>query len=384
MSGDRLLSTPPMKLPARDPRGHKGTFGTVVVVGGSAGNPRMIGAPAIAALAALRAGCGLAKVLAPEPILNHVLTLCPGATGWGVAVDERGRGDWVPHEASHGFDKLAAGAGGADAIVVGPGLGTGPGASRLALRAIQHEGCPVVLDADAINALATIADLHRDWRCGAVLTPHPGEFKRLAASLRIEADATSAATRPTAAEELAQKLGAIVVLKGAGTVVSDGHRTWVHGGGVHEVKGAEGLPQLATAGTGDVLAGLIGGLIAQHVRLGARTGQAESSASRAGHAETGAVDAAALRAMAIAKLKSRGLEVPAARASASAAGASAHAKPTTPDARATLDLFEAARAAVVIHADAAAQWASERGASGGMLATELAELLPIAVERQRA
>ncbi len=372
----RLVTSPPPRLPRRDPRGHKGTFGTVVVVGGSAGYPRMIGAPALAALAALRSGCGLAKILAPEPILNHVLTLCPGATGWGVAVDERG--DWVPHEASHGFDKLTAGnsgsGGGAisgvDAIVVGPGLGAGPGAARLALRAIQHEGCPVVLDADAINALATIPDLHRDWRCAAVVTPHPGEFKRLASSLRIEADATSAATRPTAAEELAQKLGAIVVLKGAGTVVSDGHRTWVHecgahGSGAHD---REGLPQLATAGTGDVLAGLIGGLMAQHVRVGDGTNATPASASST---DAPGMSGAGLRSMAVAKLRARGIAVPEAPEAAA-----------TSDAR--LDLFDAARVAVTIHADAAARWGRDYGASGGMLAMELAQLLPLAVERQRA
>lgn len=370
MKSDRLVSSPPKKLPTRDFRGHKGTFGTVVVVGGSAGNPRMIGAPALAALAALRSGCGLVKVLSPEPILNHVLTMCPGATGWGVAVDEGG--DWVPHAASHAFDKLTVGVGGADAIVVGPGMGNGPGASRLALRAIQHEGCPVVLDADAINALATIADLHRDWRCAAVLTPHPGEFKRLASSLRIEADATSPATRPTAAEELAQKLGAIVLLKGAGTVVSDGHRTWVH-----EVNGTAGLPQLATAGTGDVLAGLIGGLIAQHVRLGGASEAAITSreaSTKSSMGAEGVIDPASLRAMAIAKLKSRGLEVPIAPVD----------QPVPSGASRALDLFEIARAAVAIHAAAAADWARARGASGGMLATELAESLPMAVERQRA
>lgn len=346
MTHDRLLTDPPPQLPPRDPRGHKGTFGTVLVCGGCAANPRMIGAPALAAVAALRGGCGLAKIIAPEPIINHVLALCPSATGWGVAVDEGGH--IVAHESSRAFDALAPHA---HAIVVGPGLGEGPGVSRLALRAIQHEGCPVIIDADAINALATIPELHRDWKCAGVITPHPGEFRRLAAALNIEADAVSEATRPSAAEELAQKLGCIVVLKGAGTVVSDGHRTWVND---------TGGPELATAGTGDVLAGLIAGLVAQH-------GERRSEAGAAEAQHQSALDAA--RALAMAKLREKGLAVPSMSDGGSAA--SAH-RSSAERARAALSLFDLARLAVRIHGLAGDRWRGAHLASGGMLAMELA------------
>jgi NAD(P)H-hydrate epimerase len=115
----------------------------------------------------------------------------------------------------------------------------------------------MVIDADALNALASVAEIHRDFRAPAVLTPHPGEYARLALAFGIDADLVhpvDAATRSRAAESLAQRLGCVVVLKGAGTVVSDGLNTWTN---------TTGNPALATAGTGDVLTGVIGGLIAQ-------------------------------------------------------------------------------------------------------------------------
>jgi NAD(P)H-hydrate epimerase len=90
-----------------------------------------------------------------------------------------------------------------------------------------------------------------------VLTPHPGEYARIAASLRIDADPIDPVARPHAAERLAQRLGCVVVLKGHGTVVSDGHRTWTCG---------HGNDALAVGGSGDVLAGVVAGLLAAHGR----------------------------------------------------------------------------------------------------------------------
>jgi ADP-dependent NAD(P)H-hydrate dehydratase len=357
--GDRLANGDPPRLPRRDPRGHKGTFGTVLVIGGCAAEPRMIGAPALAALAALRSGCGLVKILAPEPILNHAIALCPSATGWGIQVDEERR--IVAHEGSRGFDRLANDA---NAIVVGPGLGDGPGVARMALRAIQHEECPVILDAEAINALAAIPELHRDWKCAGVITPHPGEFRRLASAMKIEADPTSEKTRPTAAEELAQKLGCIVVLKGAGTVVSDGHRTWVN---------TTGGPELATAGTGDVLAGLIAGIVAQHVRwrVPRLTG---SPVSRGSPMDA---DVGRLRELAKAKRRERGLEVPA------SVSRDSRVPPLLASAPRTLDLFDATRIAVMVHGLAGERWREMSKSSGGMLAMELINQLPAIVEQWR-
>ncbi|MBI1191113.1 MAG: NAD(P)H-hydrate dehydratase [Tepidisphaera sp.] len=242
-------------LPPRTPGGHKGTFGTVTIVGGSVGHGRyMVGAPALVALGALRSGAGLAKIVASQEVLGHAMGVCPSATG--ISLPERAPGELEMAGAISVFDEQA---GAAHALVVGPGMGVGDVERAMVLRGVQQDQVPVVVDADAITNLAEIPELWRDFRAGAILTPHPGEFARLAKTLRVTQSATDDATRPAAASALAQKLGCVVVLKGQGTVVSDGQRTWVCG---------RGHACLATAGTGDVLAGVIGGLVAQHARGG--------------------------------------------------------------------------------------------------------------------
>lgn len=316
---------PDPRVPARDPRGHKGTFGTVVIVGGCAARGlRMVGAPALAALGALRAGAGLAKLLCPEPVLPEVIALTPSATGRGLPVDQQG--EIIAHEAAAALDHALAAC---EALAIGIGLGDGPGAQAVSLRAVQQEQAPVVVDADAINCLAAVPDLSRDFHARAVLTPHPGEYRRIADALRLRHDPTDPAQRPAAAESLAQRLGCVVVLKGAGAVVSDGHRTWVC---------PRGHACLATAGTGDVLTGVIAGLIAQFVGAGVHP--------------------------ALAALPE-------------------HARAALGAAPGGLDLFDAARAGVLAHAIAGEQWAATRNASAGLLAAELAELIPPSVEAIR-
>ncbi len=308
------------KLPARDPRGHKGTFGTVLVIGGCATPARrMLGAPALTARAALRTGAGLARVLAPRPIVDAILSLCPSATGLCLPVEPDG--SLVRHEAASAFDAAAENA---TVIALGPGLGDAEGVSDLVLRVLAQTETPVVADADALNALASIPDFAPDVRAPLVLTPHPGEFRRLAVPLGIKADPTSDAERGTAAEQLAQRLGCIVVLKGRGTVVSDGHRTWTCEGG---------HPCLATAGTGDVLTGVIAGLIAQFVPEGP----------------------AAIGSITLPRPQDR-----------------------------PLDLYDASRVGVELHARAAERWAQVHHASAGLLAEELADLIPPEVDSARA
>lgn len=311
------MDTPAPSLPPRDPRGHKGTFGTAAVVGGCAHEPdpvtgleglRMLGGPCFAAIAALRAGCGLARLAVPRPLVDHALAVAPAATALAIPVDDAGRP--VAHLAAAVIDDLAAHS---DALVVGPGLGASDGARAIILRAILQESAPVILDADGLNNLAAITEAWRDFRAPAVLTPHPGEFARLAAPLGIDP-----APNHAAAAQLAQKLGAIVVLKGAATIVTDGHEHWTHDAP---------NPALATAGSGDVLAGIIAGLVAQH----------------------------------------------APRPSRPAAHRPIHAS-----------LFDLARAGVEAHARAAAAWASRRGATGGLLAADLLDEIPAAVQSLRA
>lgn len=230
-------------LPARPDDAHKGTFGTVVVVGGS---PEMIGAPALAAGAALRIGCGLAKIATLRAIMPHCLTIEPSATG--IAFDYDGRDaatDTIERRLADG-----------DVLAVGPGIGVGARQQDL-IAGLLRIGHMVVLDADGLTNLASLRDATLVPRCPLVLTPHPGEFRRLADTTGVHDDPTNPAQRPAAAMKLAHAFNAVVVLKGRHTVIADEQ---------HYVLNQTGNPALATAGTGDVLTGMIAGLIAQGMK----------------------------------------------------------------------------------------------------------------------
>lgn len=244
-------------LPTLQPRpadGHKGTFGTVGIIGGSAGKAgdsgtlkaRMIGAPALVAMGANRAGCGLVKIGAPDAILNAVLTLAPFATGYPI-----------DNGSTAVLDRLASES---DALVIGPGLGTSDAIERLITSAIHLDAerakC-LVLDADAINTLCQLGPMPTAFTIPSILTPHPGEAARLLDSLDLVGNPSgSDEQRVDVCKLLASRLGCIVVLKGKGTVVSDVDRHWVC---------ERGHPCLGVGGTGDVLAGMIGSLAAQCV-----------------------------------------------------------------------------------------------------------------------
>jgi ADP-dependent NAD(P)H-hydrate dehydratase len=223
--------------PPRPADAHKGTFGTVVVIGGS---PTMIGAPAMAATAAFRAGAGLVKIMAPPQILPHCLTIEPSATG--IYPDLRSLADLMNQK-----ERLV--------LAVGPGMGTGD-EERQAIDSILKLSRPVVLDADGLNNLAALGDRVGAADSPLVLTPHPGEYRRLASAAGLEFDPTDASQRPLAAAALAQRYNAIVVLKGHRTIVSDGSRNFIN---------TTGNAALAAAGSGDILTGLIAGFIAQEM-----------------------------------------------------------------------------------------------------------------------
>ncbi len=243
------------ELPPRPALGHKGTFGTVCVLGGQAAAPRiMIGGPAMTATAAFRAGAGLVVLAVPEPLVPAALSISPSATALALPVDDEGNP--VPSAVAELLDEHLPRC---DCLVIGPGFAAGTAQQQIVSRLIGRELPAMVIDADALNALACLGDFCRDLRAAAVLTPHPGEYRRLATALAIDADPVLPAARPHAAEVLAQRVGCVVVLKGAGTVVSDGLQTWTN---------TTGNPALATAGTGDVLAGVIAGLVAQYASRG--------------------------------------------------------------------------------------------------------------------
>jgi len=237
----------PVELAPRRRDAHKGDFGRVLVVGGSRG---MIGAPALAANAALRGGAGLTTVALPELVQLTVAALCPCATSIPLSCNASGE------LGVRAVRQVLAAAGRCDVLAVGPGMGVSAGSAQV-VRAVLEQSKPLVLDADGLNNLARIDGWTALRRCPLVLTPHPGEFATLTGRSvpEIQQDRTAAAV--AAAREWAgreDEAELVVTLKGAGTVVTDGRRVYVN---------ATGNPGMATGGSGDVLTGLVAALIGQ-------------------------------------------------------------------------------------------------------------------------
>ncbi|MBI5764746.1 MAG: NAD(P)H-hydrate dehydratase [Planctomycetes bacterium] len=240
---------------------HKGDFGRVLVVGGSRG---MIGAPALATNAALRVGAGLATVAAPDSVQLAVATLCPCATS--IPLPQSRTGSLNPRASLATIRQMGLLTSDRPTVVAGgPGLGRGDASFDKGLVdlwiAFMCAGVPLVLDADALNAMSKSGS--HGWSRVAwsrlVITPHPGELARMqgVTTKAIQADRGRFAVQ-TARELGARSRGAgespVVVLKGAGTIVTDGRRIYTN---------RTGNPGMATGGSGDVLTGLIAGLIAQ-------------------------------------------------------------------------------------------------------------------------
>jgi len=229
-------------LPDRPLDAHKGTFGTVVVLAGSLG---FTGAAYLASTAAARTGAGLVRLLVADTIYPILAAKCTEVMATPVQEVAPGA---VGHAA---YDLVLRQLATAEAGIIGPGLGRDGSTWRLVLDLVQHVTCPLVLDADALNALSEAPRSKGKLGKNRVLTPHPGEMARLTGKT-VEA---IAADRPGAARKAAKEWGAVVVLKGARTLVA--HPDGRCSEDPHEV------PALATGGTGDVLSGIIGGLIAQ-------------------------------------------------------------------------------------------------------------------------
>ncbi len=234
-------------LPWRNPRGHKGTFGSVAVIAGSRG---MAGAACLAAEAALRSGAGLVKLLVPEAIADVCATKLTEVMVFGV------RGSDTGTFSPESLDIVAPFIGEADAVLLGPGLGVGP-AHEFAAALIPRIAKPLVIDADGLNALAGAdSDAFRRLReSPALLTPHPGELSRLT----DRSTAVIAEDAVAAARDAARNFGCEILLKGSPSVVAspDGSTDLC----------SLGNDGMATAGSGDVLAGLLAGLLAQKLDL---------------------------------------------------------------------------------------------------------------------
>jgi len=220
----------------------------VAVVGGQDGaDAVMVGAPALAAEAALRSGCGRVVIVSPHSILPQVLECCESATGCPLPGD--------PAAAVAAVREVQRPA---QSIAVGPGLGRSEASRAVVASVLGSDGPPLVLDADALHLAAELGE--PATRSGVVVTPHPGEFAVLAAAFGIARPGEDRASREVAAAALAGVMQCVVVLKGHGTVVADPDRgIWVcEQGGV----------ELAVPGSGDVLTGVLAGVLAQQAAAG--------------------------------------------------------------------------------------------------------------------
>lgn len=215
-------------------------MGRVLVVGGSRD---MCGAPALAALGALRAGAGLVRIAVPRSVQGVVATIRPEATTAGLS---ELRSAALARACVPAVIRMASGW---DAVVLGPGVGRAASTQNAVRDLVAKLEQPLVVDADALFAL--IGATHRVATRSAptVITPHEGEAGRLLGST----SAAVRADREGAALALFEQTGAVVVLKGPGTIVTDGQRLFTCG---------KGGPWLASGGTGDVLAGIVGAFLA--------------------------------------------------------------------------------------------------------------------------
>ena len=226
-------------LPPRPRTAHKGFYGHVLVVGGDHG---MAGAALMAAMAAGRVGAGLVSCATQPEHVAALIARCPEVMAHGV-------------RSRHELEPLLAKA---NVIVIGPGLGRSAWSEQMLQRVWQHvqdtSDVTAVVDADALNLLAegrVIAQPHSErW----ILTPHPGEAARLlgVSTHDVQHD------RFAAAHQLQQRFGGVVVLKGAGTLVSSATAIGISN---------YGNPGMASGGMGDVLSGVLGGLLAQHLEI---------------------------------------------------------------------------------------------------------------------
>lgn len=221
-------------LPDRNPWGHKGNFGKLLLLCGSRG---YTGAAFFAAMGALRSGAGLVFLGVPESIygieavkLNEpVIFPLPDAGG-------RLSADAAPEILTR-LPQM-------DAVLVGPGLGQSEGTLAVVRAVLEKAECPVVVDADGINVLSAHRDLLRGRKLPTILTPHDGEFARLGGVIGED--------RMSAAAALAEELGCVVLLKGHETCITDGTDGYIN---------PTGNPGMAVGGSGDVLAGVIMALL---------------------------------------------------------------------------------------------------------------------------
>lgn len=231
MREERLVTNEMVRLPRREPDSHKGDYGKLLIVAGSEG---YTGAPVFAAEGALHSGAGLVYLGVPRDVYPIVAARCSSA---------------MPFPLPDDTEQLVERARSCDVVLAGPGMGRSPQAQQLVFRLIEEVEGPLVLDADGLNALEGQTQRLRARTGLTVLTPHDGEFARLAGcSLPLN-------DRVEQAAQLAQDTGCVVVLKGHETRTVDSQgRVW---------RNTTGNPGMAKGGSGDILAGMIASLLGQ-------------------------------------------------------------------------------------------------------------------------
>ena len=231
------------KLEPREPNGHKGDYGRVLLVGGSRG---MAGSISLSGMAALRSGAGLVTIATPRCIQATVAAFSPAYMTVGLADND----DTFDLSAIEPLLELASTA---DVVGIGPGLGRASSVNSIVERLYAEVFSPMIVDADALNALSELPEALSSPGGPRVLTPHPGEFARLMGDdLAMKAQPRSEAASQLALRDPLRQT--VVVLKGAGTVVASGEHFSVN---------TTGNPGMATGGSGDVLTGIVSALAAQ-------------------------------------------------------------------------------------------------------------------------
>lgn len=225
-------------LPDRKQDAHKGDFGKILLLCGSRG---YTGAAYLAAMGALRSGAGLVFLGVPESIYEIEAVKLNEAVVFPLPDKDGKLSAAAIPEILERLPKM-------DAVLLGPGLGQSDGVLSVVKAVLENAQCPVVLDADGINVIEAHKDILRGRTNPTILTPHAGEFTRLGGGISGD--------RQTAAEERAKSLGCILLLKGSGTVITDGCSTYIN---------PTGNPGMAVGGCGDVLSGIITALLGQGI-----------------------------------------------------------------------------------------------------------------------
>lgn len=221
-------------LPDRKPDAHKGTVGKLLLLCGSRG---YTGAAALAAMGALRTGAGLVYLCVPESIY----TIAAVKLTEPVVLPLPDRDGTLSPEACEAVSRLLPQM---DAVLIGPGLGKSEGTVKVLKTVLRESTCPIVVDADGINLLAEHRDIGQGRHCPMVLTPHVGEYTRLMGSIGTD--------RQAAALRLAREWDCVALLKGPGTIITDGQVCY---------RNPTGNPGMAVGGSGDLLAGILTALL---------------------------------------------------------------------------------------------------------------------------